>query len=74
MDGSQSKNELLGFTLASLTALFWTTGSIGVQGLNQTIPHFELNIMRLSGNFYPHHSIAHSNMDFSTGIRMIYTF
>ena len=48
-DSKSNKNELLGFILAATTAAFWVTGGVGVQGLNQTIPHFELNIIRLSG-------------------------
>ena len=46
---NNQKNELLGFLLAATTAVCWVTGSVGVQGLNQTIPHFELSLIRLSG-------------------------
>ncbi len=61
MKTSQSNvNELIGFSLAAVTALFWTTGSIGIQGLNQTIPHFELNLMRLAGMFIQYWVFRHS--------------
>ena len=48
------RNELIGFILAAITAVLWVTGSVGVQGLNKQIPHFELNIFRLLGkNLHP---------------------
>ncbi len=52
MDGAtrkSTKNELIGFVVSAITAVAWVSGGVGIQGLQQKIPNFQLYLIRLSG-------------------------
>ena len=44
------KHEFLGVVFSLITALSWTAATISVQGLDRSIPDWQLNVMRLTGN------------------------